>query len=88
MKDKLGKDKPWFAPKLIGYGAGMPIAWQGWVLLVVFMIALSGDFYLTALAPMPIITRILIRCVLTLAIVAFFVDLARRKTEGGWRWRP
>ena len=26
MKD----DKPWFAPKRFGYGAGLPIAWQGW----------------------------------------------------------
>ena len=22
----------WFAPKRYGYGSGMPIAWQGWVL--------------------------------------------------------
>jgi len=24
----------WFAPKTYGYGAGLPIKWQGWALLL------------------------------------------------------
>ncbi len=26
-------DKAWFTPKRYGYGAGLPVAWQGWALL-------------------------------------------------------
>ena len=26
-------DGDWFAPKRFGYGAGMPIAWQGWMMI-------------------------------------------------------
>ena len=35
-------DRPeWFAPKRYGLGAGLPIAWQGWAVLAVF-IAIIG----------------------------------------------
>ena len=27
----------WFAPKRFGYGAGLPISWQGWALTAAFM---------------------------------------------------
>jgi len=27
----------WFAPKRFGYGAGLPISWQGWTLTAAFM---------------------------------------------------
>jgi hypothetical protein len=36
--------KPWFRAKRIGYGTGMPMAWQGWVMLLahcVIIIAVS-----------------------------------------------
>ena len=26
----------WFAPKRFGYGAGLPIAWQGWVVMAAY----------------------------------------------------
>ena len=25
--------KPWFRARRVGYGTGLPIAWQGWVML-------------------------------------------------------
>ena len=28
------EDGAWFAPKRYGFGAGLPIAWQGWALLL------------------------------------------------------
>ena len=34
--------KPWFAAKRIGYGAGPPIAWQGWALIAVWLGAIGG----------------------------------------------
>ena len=31
-------DRPqWFAPKRYGYGAGLPISWQGWAVTVAFI---------------------------------------------------
>jgi hypothetical protein len=27
----------WFAPKRYGYGAGLPISWQGWALTIAFL---------------------------------------------------
>lgn len=36
--------KPWFPVKRFGYGVGMPIAWEGWVVTILYMAAmiLSG----------------------------------------------
>ena len=28
----------WFAPQTHGYGSGLPIAWQGWAILSVFLL--------------------------------------------------
>ena len=70
----------WFAPKRYGYGAGMPISWQGWALTVGFIgmaivlcLSLKGQpvKLIAALAPF---------------VIAFIV-IAARTTRGGLRWR-
>jgi hypothetical protein len=70
----------WFAPKRYGYGAGLPISWQGWALTIGFVaivIVLATRFtdrplqLMAALAPF---------------IIAFVVICAKT-TRGGWRWR-
>ena len=34
----MSDDGPeWFAPKRYGYGAGLPISWQGWAVTLGFM---------------------------------------------------
>ena len=40
-------DGAWFAPKRFGYGAGLPIAWQGWALL--------AGYIAVMLAPTPLL---------------------------------
>ncbi|WP_370191733.1 hypothetical protein [Qipengyuania sp.] len=77
-------DRAWFAAKRFGYGAGWPIAWQGWVLLALYMAVM--------LAPAPLIewdpiigTGVAI-CIWFVATIAVIV-IAKRKTRGGWRWR-
>jgi hypothetical protein len=74
-------DRPaWFAPKRYGYGAGLPISWQGWAVTVAFLAFAFGvsirfkDNIAVTLALM------------TPAVVAFLVICART-TRGGWRWR-
>lgn len=66
--------KAWFAPKRFGYGAGLPLAWQGWALVgaLVAVVVLSVA-ELTGPA--------------TIAIALALFAAVARKTEGGWRWR-
>lgn len=70
--------RPWFAPKRYGYGAGLPISWEGWAALVGFLAA-SG-------ASLALLDGWVRWVVFTVVMVAF-VLVAYAKTEGGWRWR-
>ena len=70
----------WFAPKRYGYGAGLPISWQGWALTIAFLaaaIALAMAFAERPLALFAAITP----------LIVVFVVIAARTTRGGWRWR-
>ena len=77
----MDDEKPWFAAKRYGYGAGLPIAWQGWALLAAYvaLVAGLGELLVPAQAP------------LFLLLVAFATGLlmwiSARRTRGGWRWR-
>jgi hypothetical protein len=70
----------WFAPKRFGFGSGLPIAWQGWAILLGF-IAISAVLALT-LADRPIA---LVAILIPLAVT--FMVISARTTRGGWRWR-
>ncbi|ACI50383.1 conserved hypothetical protein [Gluconacetobacter diazotrophicus PA1 5] len=82
--------KAWFRAKRYGYGAGLPVTWQGWALFGAFVVALSFP-------PMMLPQFVLARSnawVVVPALVVFdliatlvFLLICRRKTEGGWRWR-
>jgi hypothetical protein len=74
-------DEPeWFAPKRFGYGAGLPISWQGWVLTLGFVaLAVLGSL----LIPYSWIGAASVLVMLT----AGFLLITARTTKGGWRWR-
>ncbi|MBH5321205.1 hypothetical protein [Aurantiacibacter sediminis] len=81
MLHSILSDDPWFEPKRLGYGSGLPCAWQGWVLLGVYLalmvgfgLMLEGDWLAVGAIGMAFSTVI-------------FVLLAKRHTRGGWRWR-
>lgn len=74
-------DGAWFAPKSYGYGAGPPIAWQGWALLLVYFASLGLSAWLVL--PRSIGGFIAIVAVATVALVL----LCAMKTRGGWHWR-
>ena len=84
MTDKKTDDGAWFAPKTYGYGAGLPIAWQGWV-LVGFYVAIMAiaafviEFYHDEGAIFGIPAMIVSTLV--------FIALVATKTRGGMRWR-
>lgn len=70
----------WFAPKRYGYGAGLPISWQGWTIAAAFIAVVAavalrfGDRPLAAIAIM-------------MPTAALLVLITARTTRGGWRWR-
>ena len=70
----------WFAPKRYGLGSGLPIAWQGWLVLSAYIAAIigallfSGERNPAALAVVGIAT-------------ATLLVISAKTTRGGWRWR-
>ena len=70
----------WFAAKRYGYGAGMPISWQGWAILggFVALIALAGF-----LIPYSAVAYGCVVAILTVVLIL----ITARTTRGGWRWR-
>ena len=76
----MTKGPEWFVAKRYGYGAGLPIAWQGWALLGAYMAILGLAAWLLSAAPIGL---------LAVGISATFILLliAARTTRGGWRWR-
>ena len=75
---------PWFAPKRFGYGAGWPIARQGWALLVSYISTLGG---IGVLAQRPEGAARALAFAMLLLCTAIFILIARKRTSGGWRWR-
>jgi hypothetical protein len=74
----LMTDRPWFAAKRYGYGASLPITWEGWA-----AVALTGG----AIAASALFLRGAPRLVADAAVIAAICALAASRTEGGWRWR-
>ncbi|HEY1145173.1 MAG TPA: hypothetical protein VGE84_02415 [Allosphingosinicella sp.] len=78
MADK--DDKPWFAPKRYGYGAGLSVAWEGWALLAGYGLALLAAILIAERSPLATLSIIV-------SATALLLLIAARKTRGGWRWR-
>jgi hypothetical protein len=74
-------DEPeWFAPRRYGYGAGLPIAWQGWAVLAGFFVLLGLTSLLLRKSPIGLAS-------VAIMLTATFIVIAARTTRGGWRWR-
>ena len=71
----------WFAPKRYGLGAGLPIAWQGWVTTLAFVAIVVGAAFLFAERSPWVFGSIVVTA------TGLFVLIAARTTRGGWRWR-
>ena len=84
MRHKFLEEGAWFAPKRFGYGAGLPIAWQGWMVLLAYGLAMTGiALALSHLSRAHIVLAI----AAMLALTASLLIIAARRTRGGWRWR-
>jgi hypothetical protein len=74
-------NKPWFRAKRFGYGAGLPLTWQGWATYLAFAGLMIG------LWAMPHMGRPIVRGLLTLGPIAILLVLVARHSDGKWRWR-
>lgn len=77
-------DGAWFAPKRFGYGAGLPIARQGWALLAGYFVILGLGVSLVQWDRQAGLVGAI--ALIVPATIVLFV-IAARKTRGGWRWR-
>ena len=74
-------DRPeWFAPKRYGYGAGLPISWQGWALTIGYVATVVGLGLALHGRPAALVASII-------PATIFLIVLSARTTRGGWRWR-
>ena len=73
-------DPDWFRPKRYGYGAGLPLKWQGWALLASHVALLVGIGAMLRDHPVALVS-----VVFTVALVP--MPLYAAHTEGGWRWK-
>lgn len=85
MLHKFFEPGDWFRPKSYGYGAGLPIAWQGWVLLTThFLVVLGLAIWAAASAGIVAVAGAAVGIVIATALL---VTVVRKRTKGGWRWR-
>jgi hypothetical protein len=75
---------PWFRAKKFGYGAGLPFKWQGWAVLGLYVLAMTG---LGLLADNDKAIPEIATVALMLIVTGIFVVIVRNHTEGGWKWR-
>ena len=78
------EDGAWFAQKRFGYGAGLPLTWQGWALLGGYLAVVAGLVWVPHLSGGKLPGGAL---ALVLVLTVGFIELARRRTRGGWKWR-
>ena len=72
--------RPWFRAKTRGYGTGLPIAWQGWLMLAMHIALIAGIAVLLRDRPVLMTVFVILAALAPLPIY-------RARTEGGWRWR-
>ncbi|UMM08955.1 hypothetical protein MKW11_02450 [Gluconobacter frateurii] len=78
-------ERPWFAAKRYGCGAGRPITWEGRVTIMasIGIISLTNLFMMWAKS-VPIMA---LSVFVDLATVIGLLWICSVKTEGGWKWR-
>lgn len=83
MLHKFFEPGDWFRPKAYGFGSGLPIAWQGWVLMLGYIALCVGIAVMAKAGGLAVLAAI----ALMTGATAIFVVVVHRRTRGGWRWR-
>ena len=80
-RPEAAADDGWWAPKRYGYGAGLPIAWQGWAATLAYVLLITGSAFGVLPHSVGAFIAIVAGATAVLIVICFF------KTRGGWRWR-
>lgn len=75
-------DGDWFAPKKLGYGAGLPITWQGWAVTILYSVTMIVTASILIPRGHPGIAIGVI-----VPLTAAFMVICAQHTRGGWKWR-
>jgi hypothetical protein len=75
----------WFPAKQHGWGWGLPVTWQGWAVMAVFVVILVvGEFWLPPLLPHSILA---VHLVYSAIVTWMFIGVCYLKGEPPrWRW--
>lgn len=84
MIGKIFEDGDWFHPIKYGYGTGLPMRWQGWVLLAAYILLMSGCGLLIEQGNTP---SIIIALIMMTACTMMFLFIVKKRTKGGWKFR-
>ena len=76
----MSENPEWFAPKRVGYGAGRPISWQGWLVTAAYLAIAVGGSVIFAKKPLALVG-------IVVPATAVFIFITAKTTRGGWRWR-
>lgn len=88
MLHKLLDDTAWFAPKRYGYGSGLPIRWQGWLLYGAYLAIVAGIAVLDRTGARPGEgNHRAIAFTMLVVTTALLCIISARHTRGGWKWR-
>ena len=79
----MSNDSPyWFPAKRYGWGWGLPIAWQGWVVLIAFVAASIAGGYFLPPHRNPSLFALFIICIVALLICIMWL----KGEPPSWRW--
>lgn len=70
----------WFTAKRFGYGAGVPITWQGWAVTIAYLLLAIG-------AALLVQRSLLAFFAILIPATLGFLIITAKTTRGGWRWR-
>jgi len=78
----MNEPLPWFRAKRYGWGWGLPLVWQGWVVLGVFypLVLLGAVVLLPRPGPWPFVGYCVALCVLLIGVCWLKGERPR------WRW--
>jgi hypothetical protein len=76
----------WFKPKTYGFGA-QPTCWQGWLATIVFGLTCVVWVRLHFFNENPSVLDWVAFIAGLIVLIAGFTMLAKKKTDGAWRWR-
>ena len=81
----MGKEEKdiWFPAKRYGYGWGLPVTWQGWAVLLAYMLLVGLTGFTLTDSPGEVLALIIINVVL---IIILFLICMRKGEKAAWRW--